>query len=62
MMIQASIAAYPGACPCPYVRAKDGSRCGKRSAWSQPGGASPLCFPSDISDEMVKAFRDKNGV
>lgn len=47
-MIRRSIASYSGSCPCPYSRARNGSSCGKRSAWSKPGGASPLCYLSDI--------------
>jgi len=46
--IDESIAAYPSSCACPYSRASNGSRCGKRSAWSKPGGAEPLCYKSDI--------------
>jgi len=46
--IDESIAAYPGNCPCPYSRASNGSKCGKRSAWSKPGGYEPLCYESDI--------------
>ena len=56
-MIQESIASYSGNCPCPYNLARNGSRCGKRSAWSRPGGASPLCFDTDISDEMVERYK-----
>jgi hypothetical protein len=56
-MIAESIASYSGSCPCPYHLARNGSSCGKRSAWSRAGGAAPLCFPSDISDEMVRDYR-----
>ena len=34
---------YSGNCACPYDTAADGSRCGARSAWSRPDGASPNC-------------------
>jgi hypothetical protein len=57
ILIAESIAAYSGSCPCPYNRARNGSRCGKRSAYSRPGGASPLCYRRDVSDEMIKAWR-----
>lgn len=56
-MIQESIQAYPGKCPCPYNRANNGSSCGKRSAWSRAGGYSPLCYESEITDEMIRQFR-----
>lgn len=48
ILIKESLERYPGNCPCPYNVDRAGSRCGKRSAYSRPGGASPLCFPSDI--------------
>lgn len=57
ILIRQSIEQYPGNCPCPYNAARNGSRCGKRSAWSKPGGYSPLCYPSDVSEEAVKAYR-----
>jgi hypothetical protein len=61
-MIAASIAGYTGSCPCPYSTDRAGRRCGGRSAWSRPGGASPLCFRSDITDEMVAAYRARRGL
>jgi hypothetical protein len=56
-MIAESIEGYPGACACPYQRASNGSQCGRRSAYSRGGGYEPLCYPSDISDDMVKSYR-----
>lgn len=56
-MIRQSIASYSGSCPCPYSTARNGSRCGGRSAYSRPGGASPLCYARDISDAQVAAYR-----
>ena len=56
-IIQQSIAAYPGNCPCPYNLAVNGSRCGRRSAYSKPGGASPICYPEDVTPEMINRFR-----
>lgn len=46
--IAASIAAYPGKCACPYSIKANGSKCGKASAYSKPGGAVVLCFPADV--------------
>ena len=57
LIVQASISAYSGNCPCPYNRASDGSRCGGRSAYTRPGGASPICYPNQISQEMVEQYR-----
>lgn len=60
LLIEESIAAYDGSCPCPYSRARNGSRCGKRSAHSRENGAAPLCFVQDVSAEMVRAYRDEH--
>lgn len=59
-IIEESIASYPGRCPCPYNLASNGSRCGGRSAYSRAGGYSPLCYPQDVSDEMVRRWRDRH--
>jgi hypothetical protein len=59
-IIRASIASYSGNCPCPYNSARNGSRCGKRSAYSRPGGASPICYDSDVSHEMLIRWRSRN--
>lgn len=58
-IIAASIAAYSGSCPCPFNTDRAGRRCGGRSAYSRPGGRSPLCYPTDVSDATVRAFRDR---
>lgn len=57
LIIRNSIARYPGPCACPFDRASNGSRCGKRSAYSKPGGYSPLCYRADIPERMVEEFR-----
>ena len=54
-IISESIASYPGKCACPYQKTSNGSRCGKRSAYSKPGGYEPICFPSDVSEEMINS-------
>src|SRR5712692_8962146 len=57
---QESIARYQATghpCACPYNYAHNGSRCGGRSAYSRPGGASPLCFDRDVSDGIVADWR-----
>lgn len=61
-MIRESLAAYPGPCPCPYNVMRNGRACGGRSAYSRPGGYSPLCYPSDISDRMVEEYRRRHGL
>jgi hypothetical protein len=59
-IIQESIEAYLATghpCACPYNVARNGSNCGTRSAYSRPGGAEPLCYPTDVSDGMVADWR-----
>lgn len=56
-IVRQSIAGYSGSCPCPYSIARNGSRCGGRSAYSRPGGAAPLCYPRDVSAAEVAAHR-----
>ena len=51
---------YRGNCPCPYNYDIAGRRCGARSAHTKPGGASPLCYESDVSDWMVKQYKDNS--
>jgi hypothetical protein len=62
LMIAESIAAYPGPCPCPYNVMRNGKSCGGFSAWSKPGGEEPLCFPEDITDAEVEAYRARHGL
>lgn len=59
-IIDESVADYSGACACPYNSARNGSRCGGRSAWSKPGGASPICYKNEVTAEMVKAWRENH--
>ncbi len=60
LLIQRSIASYPGNCPCPYNVDRTERSCGRRSAYSKPGGRAPLCFESDVTDEMVERYRREN--
>jgi hypothetical protein len=59
-IIAESIASYSGNCPCPYNLAQNGSKCGKRSAYSRAGGFSPICFDQDITEDMISTFKIKN--
>ncbi|MDD3012897.1 MAG: hypothetical protein PHC34_04270 [Candidatus Gastranaerophilales bacterium] len=56
-IIQESILNYPGNCPCPYNIARNGSRCGKRSAYSKHGGYSPICYPDQINQKMIDEYK-----
>jgi SH3-like domain-containing protein len=58
-IIAQSIANYSGNCPCPFNTDRAGRRCGKRSAYSRPGGASPICFVGDVTPDMIASFRNR---
>ncbi len=58
-MIAMSIESYSRSCPSPKTRNRAGRRCGRTSAYSRPGGASPLCYARDISDEAVAGYRER---
>ena len=55
--VKASIAAYAGSCPCPFNRDRAGRSCGRRSAYSRPGGKAPLCYVDDVTAKMVTDYR-----
>ncbi|TDH60832.1 hypothetical protein E2C06_20020 [Dankookia rubra] len=59
-IVRESVSAYLATgrpCACPYNTTRNGASCGGRSAYSRPGGAAPLCYPYDVSDAEVAAFR-----
>ena len=59
-IIKESIAQYPGNCPCPYNTARNGTSCGKRSAYSRPGGYAPICYDRDVTKEMIREWRESH--
>ncbi len=59
-IIKASLRSYSGACPCPYNTMRSGRRCGGNSAYSKPGGRSPICYPGDVSDGMIADYISRN--
>src|SRR5205814_6632987 len=59
-IIEQSIAGYRGNCPCPYNKDRAGRACGARSAYSRPGGASPICYERDVTQKMVDEYRKRN--
>lgn len=61
-IVQESIQAYPGNCPCPFNSDRAGRRCGGRSAWSRAGGYSPICYTKEVSDDQVRQYRAKHGI
>jgi Bacterial SH3 domain len=56
-MRAASRASYPGPCACPYDTDRAGRSCGRRSAFSRPGGYEPLCYPADVTPAMIERER-----
>lgn len=60
-IIAESLASYPGNCPCPYNVDRAGRRCGRRSAYSRPGGYAPICYASQVTPEMVREYRSERG-
>jgi len=58
-IIRDSIASYSGNCACPFNSAKNGSSCGRRSAYSRAGGYSVICYPNDVTDEMVRNYKKR---
>jgi hypothetical protein len=60
-IIQESIASYPGNCPCPYNVDRRGYSCGRRSAYSRPGGYAPICYANQVTPQMVAEYRRHHG-
>jgi hypothetical protein len=46
-------------CACPDDVARNGSRCGGRSAYSRPGGAEPYCYVADVPASEIEAYRQR---
>jgi hypothetical protein len=60
VIIRQSVAAYNATghpCACPYQTDRAGHSCGRRSAYSRPGGAATLCYPQDVTPGMVSDWR-----
>jgi hypothetical protein len=60
IIVQVSRGAYYQSgrlCVCPEDLARNGSRCGRRSAYSRPGGAEPYCYVTDVPKEKIEAYR-----
>jgi hypothetical protein len=45
-------------CACPEDTARNGSRCGRRSAYNRPGGATPRCYVKDVRPEEIADYRN----
>lgn len=60
LIIEDSIASYPGVCACPFNSARNGSSCGRRSAGSKQGGYAPICYKKEVSKERVDEWRNSH--
>ncbi|WP_375139478.1 hypothetical protein [Pseudomonas entomophila] len=58
-IIAESIASYSGSCACPFNTTRNGSACGKRSAYSKPGGESPMCYRKDVTPEDIADYKQQ---
>ena len=57
-LMRESVANYRGQCPCPQSIANNGRKCGEQSAYrAKGGGRRPLCYPSDVSESMIRRYR-----
>lgn len=56
-IIKESLSHFSGKCPCPYSRQRSGRICGESSAYKKSEDSSHICFPEDVSDEMVLRYR-----
>jgi hypothetical protein len=48
-------------CACPDDVTRNGRSCGNMSAYIRPGGAHPLCYPSDVTAGMIDDYRKTKG-
>jgi hypothetical protein len=46
-------------CACPNDSMRNGRACGGRSAYSRPGGAAPLCYPTDVTAAMIESYKQQ---
>jgi hypothetical protein len=59
-IVQESVAAYLATgqtCPCPYSLNGTGRRCMGQSEYGRTG-ATLVCYPEDVTDAMVRRWRD----
>jgi negative regulator of genetic competence, sporulation and motility len=61
-LIHQSIEDYGRSCPCPYSKSPSGGQCGLNSAYSKTSRLTIFCYPSNVTNKMVKEYRDKNGL
>lgn len=60
-IIERQTSEWEGPCRCPDDTMSNGRRCGGNSAYSRGGGARPACYPDDVSQAMIDAYRAEAG-
>ncbi|VAW20338.1 hypothetical protein MNBD_ALPHA12-2287 [hydrothermal vent metagenome] len=51
-----AIANYNAACPCPFSLDSFGDQCGAQSAWTLKTLNAPVCYPSEVTSDMIAKF------
>jgi hypothetical protein len=46
-------------CACPYSQAANGWPCGRQSAYTRASGASPICYLSQVTPQMITRWRSR---
>ena len=62
LVIRQAIATSGAVCPCPYSKTAKARLCGSRSLYNQHGGVPMQCYPRDVSDQDVEAYRNEHGL
>jgi hypothetical protein len=52
---------FSGECPCPYSYAWNGRQCADKSQYVQAASRPdrPLCYPSDVTHNMIREYRER---
>ncbi|HTR87052.1 MAG TPA: hypothetical protein VMI56_21400 [Reyranella sp.] len=61
MLIEESVASA-GECACPYSYAWNGRQCADNSVYSKSGRQSVLCYPNDVTWQMIEEARRRRGL
>ena len=56
-IIKESIANFPASCACPYNKTHSGTSCGKHSAYSRAAEYGAICYPQDVTLDMIRIYR-----
>ena len=60
MVMLESREGYAGFCLCPADFDARGNQCGKRSAYLRPTPYTALCYPEQVTQEMVDNYRERH--